>query len=386
MTFEFVIVYQQEEGTPIHDVLVDRLGQVLMDNLNEFDFDAVDAMVRVNYERKAEDDKPVVLGFTLELPDETASARIVIDEFADELRTIPVMHVVKFEDPLLHDELAKRSEELYSLELKLRRVLTAIYLHAYREKPYELLREEAVKPQTKNPPTVKDMVEPSENEFFHLNFRQYGELNQRPSVKDVNAMLDLIKEHDTYAALCIELARQPVEHANDASFLASLKDSMPAIETMRNCVAHFRRPPQNLTNRYLSDLPSAHTALDYFLERCRTDWLDSLDTGELPEDEAAREAVEWALENAEWDDKAKTITLYDPDDDRIRSTVSTREELERYLRAEAENAYYANARGDSSDVAGTCHGDDYVQEVLEPLEDRLEKFFAEEENPDESKG
>ena len=74
---------------PIRDVLVDRIGGVLTDNLNEFDFDAVDAMVRVNYERKAKDenaavapdDKRAVLAFTLELPDETASARTVLMNF-----------------------------------------------------------------------------------------------------------------------------------------------------------------------------------------------------------------------------------------------------------------------------------------------------------------
>src|SRR5437867_3515065 len=139
MTFEFVIVYQEEEGTPIRDVLVGRIDHVLMDNLNEFDFDTVDAMVRVNYERKARDengevapdDKRAILGFTLELPDETASLREAVDEFADALMAAPIEHAVKYEDPLLRTELATRAAELFALEMKLRRVLSIIYLHAY---------------------------------------------------------------------------------------------------------------------------------------------------------------------------------------------------------------------------------------------------------------
>jgi len=347
-----------------------------MDNLNEFDFDAVNAMIQVNYERKAEDRKNVVLGFSLELPEETQSTRIVIDEFADELRATPVAHVVKFEDPLLHDELAKRSEELYRLELKLRRVLTAIYLQARREKPYELLREDVVKPQTKNPPTVKDMVPVAENEFFHLTFRQYGELNQRPDINDASAMLQLIKAHGTYAALCVELARQPIEHADDAGFLASLTDSMPAIETMRNCVAHFRRPPQELTIRYLTDLPQVNEALNQFLTRLRYTWYDETNDGESVEDEEARKAVEWALENAEWNKEDKTITLHDPDDDRIRKTVKNLGELEAYLCDIAENSFYANCPRDEGEYLFTCHPEDHVQEALEPLEERLGRFFG----------
>ena len=84
-----------------------------------------------------------VLGFTLELPDETESPSTVVDDFADALRAEPIEHIVKFEDPLLHQELAKYAEEIFSLEMKLRRVLSVIYLNAYQEDNfYDLLREE----------------------------------------------------------------------------------------------------------------------------------------------------------------------------------------------------------------------------------------------------
>lgn len=48
----------------------------------------------------------------------------------------------------------------------------------------------------------------------------------------------------------------------------------------------------------------------------------------MPWDEAARGAVEHALEHAEWDEAARQITLFDADDDRIRWSVGSRSALE----------------------------------------------------------
>lgn len=386
MTFEFVIVYQQENGRPIREVLVERIDGVLMDNLNQFEFDAVDRMVSINYERVPTDGdgNPVagvtrrLLGFSLELPDETASPQIVIDEFADALLEAPIEHVLKFEDPLLQTELAQRAAELFPLEMKLRRVLSVIYLNAYQDQPYNLLRDETVKPM--NPATEEIMKKTAENEFFFLTFGQYVGLNQRPDLTKMVTLVDLIRIKETYEALRTEIERMPVEDEDDKDFLASLKARMNAIEVMRNCVAHSRRPSNTATNNYLNARPQLEKALDEFLARWTLAWQDSISVEEMmeesPEDKAAREAVESALEHAKWDEETKTITIYDPDDDRIRQVAGTREELEEDLQSIAENAYYANV---SSDMAGSCHGSDYVQEVLETMEERLEKFFT----PDE---
>ena len=44
---------------------------------------------------------------------------------------------MKFEDPLLRAELTERASEIFSLEMKLRRVLSLIYLQAYQgEDPF----------------------------------------------------------------------------------------------------------------------------------------------------------------------------------------------------------------------------------------------------------
>ena len=189
MTFEFVIVYQCEAGMSIHEMLLDLLRNVLAANLNEFDDDATARMLIPNFERRGKSTVSeagvsrcrTALGFTLELPDDTLSARAVIDDFLTALADDPIEHVVKFEDDLLRQELAQRTEELFTLEMKLRRVLSLIYLHAYQEgDPYDLLCEEAVKPMASERPPPAQMKAVAENQFFHLVFSQYVGLNQRP--------------------------------------------------------------------------------------------------------------------------------------------------------------------------------------------------------------
>lgn len=383
MTFEFTIVYQHEDGSDIREILHERLHGVLEDSLNEFNHETTSRMLRVNFERN---DSPItdaqgvtrtrtVLVFSVQLPDETASLRTVVDEFADALDAAPIEHAVKFEDPLLHGELAQRAEELFALELKLRRVLSVIYLHAYHERPYELLHEERMKPQPENnPPTPADMERAKENEFFHLTFRQYGNLNQRPDITNkAPALLQMMEQTGTHAALLAELARKPIQHSDDAGFLASLRDSTHAIEAMRNCVAHYRRPPQELTRRYLNDLPNVHRDLDYFLENNRADWLDALGD-DVEEDHRAREVIRLALEDAVWDEAAQTVHLRTPEGDHI--TVHSREELESELRSLASDVWHGHAMRIDGEYVGICDDATWVAEMLEDYEEQMERVFA----------
>jgi hypothetical protein len=200
MIFEFVLLYQREAGVSIGDILLDRLRGVLTDNLNEFDDEATARMLTLHVERCGRtltNEAGVtrcrtVLGFTLELPDETESVRSVVDEFAVALEEAPIEHILKFEDDLLRQELAQRAEELFTLEMKLRRVLSLIYLHAYQDgDPYDLLCDETVKPSANERPQPEQMKKVAENQFFHLLFSQYVNLNHRPEPKVLRDLLEL---------------------------------------------------------------------------------------------------------------------------------------------------------------------------------------------------
>ena len=379
MTFEFLIVYQPKEDEPILDILRDRLRDAFDASLTEADDDGLERMFQTNFgrARPADEDgrESQMLSFSLEIPDETESLDDVIDEFTSALTADPVEHAVKCEDPLLRAELADRAEELFVLEMKLRRVLSIIYLFANPETdPFDLLRDETVQPMTKDAPTAERMKSVSENQFFYLTFGQYVSLNRKPAIKDLAA---LISKEETYEDLRAEIQRQPVEHEDDADFLASLKDRLNAIEKMRNAVAHNRKPSKKTTENYLNALPQVNQALDDYLAAVAADWQDSLDQGESPWGSAAREAVEQALESATWDGSHRTISLHEASDPSRGRTVGSRTLLVDYLQEVAGSAFYgACGMDDEGNFLSICDENDIVEGVLTAYEDRVEALFG----------
>lgn len=92
-------------------------------------------------------------------------------------------------------------------------------------------------------------------------------------------------------------------------------------------------------------------------------------------DSAARVAVEQALENADWDEDTKTVTLHDPRDEG-ELTVADREQLEEFLREMANEAFCGCVPRADNENMYEC--DDYgiVDEALAEYEDRLNQFFG----------
>jgi hypothetical protein len=333
--------YRHSEDTDIGQILCDVLTKVLEDNLNEFDEKDVDLMLLFCHERHGEETtdengdtgRNLLIGFTLDLPEETSNMQIVVDEFSAVLHeTPPITHALKFEDQLLRKELARKADEIFDLEMKLRRVLSIIYLHAYKhEDPYNLLREETIQPISKEQVKSELMKSATENQFFHLTFSQYLNLNKRPDCKNISDFIKQVRNAQTFEEMRAEIDRTPVEDEDDAVFMAGLKERMDAIESMRNCVAHNRRPSKRVLENYDNVLPLLNNLLDQYLERWAC-YPDSPERGEIGWDTDTREAVQSALENAEWDKKNGTITF--PGEEKVSSDtiVSNREELERYLR------------------------------------------------------
>ena len=276
MIFEFIIVHESATPAFIIGLLRDGLREALEANLNDVEDNELEAMVTITFQRPQPlNGSPArrILGFRLDLPDDTSAVREVVDEFTAALNAEPIVHVLKCEDPLLHNELVLRSKEIFAVEMKLRRVLSIIYLHAYPETdPYDLLSEEGVQPMASAKPQREQMLKVAENQFFHLTFGQYVGLNQRPAIKDLVA---LIRNKVTYDDFRSELLRQPVEHEDDAGFLAGLKERMDAIEKMRNAVAHNRRPSKKMTNNYLAALPLVDHALDDYLSALEVDYAEA---------------------------------------------------------------------------------------------------------------
>ena len=274
--FEFLLSYRHTSTTEIREILEEVLTKVLKGNYNEFSSDEIKQMIVFNHQRlgkeEIEDDdnkyQNIILGFTLELPEETEEAQTTLDEFSQALLdTISDSHLVKFEDSLLVADLTRWADEIFTLEMKLRRVLTLIYFHAYQDSdPYELLKDEKEQPMAKDKPERKQMKTAVDNQFFHLTFSQYVNLNTRPDPK-IGDLLKNICNSANYDTLYREINRKPIEDEDDVNFLAGLKERMGAIEKMRNCVAHNRRPSRRVVEDYENARPLLKNLLDNYLNK-----------------------------------------------------------------------------------------------------------------------
>lgn len=121
------------------------------------------------------------------------------------------------------------------------------------------------------PPNIPEsqMERATENQFLHLTFSDYIQLNQRNTV-NANELFEKILESDSFESLRSELARLPIEHEADVEFLSNLRELMQPIEAMRNCVAHSRRPSGTLRGNYSRSWPLLEERLDQYLADLQT--------------------------------------------------------------------------------------------------------------------
>ena len=269
MTFEFLISCHMppyNDTEDIREFLLDVLNQVM--DYSEIDFD--DNMIQIRNQRPLKeapaDSGNILVGFSLELPEDDTEIEAVVADFVEDLQDRPpVMHLVRFEDPLLQAELSRWAAEIFALEMKLRRVLSFIYLHAYQiSNPFELLEEEQVHIPQGTRPQEKQMKDLSENEFFHLTFSQYTSLNQRRQI-DPRHIVGIILDSEQYDDLRQELMRSPISDERDTELMNNLKEHLNSIERMRNCVAHNRRPSTRVREDYSIRRPILEELLDSYL-------------------------------------------------------------------------------------------------------------------------
>jgi hypothetical protein len=275
MTFEFIVAFKDNGSTDIKGELVLALSETLEANGNDFNTELIEQIIILDVVRtgsSTQDENGGTLttkfvGFSIDLPDDTNQLDKIISELIATLNDwTPIYHVIKFEDPLLQQELEKRSREVFSIEMKLRKILSFIYLFAYPDRDvFDLLIDEIAKPMMKSKPEVPQMRKAGENQFFYLTFGQYVHLNTRPDLK-VSSLIEIISNSEQYEIFRNEVLRSPVQQENDAELLAGLKQKMDAIEAMRNCIAHNRYPTTGIQQNYESAKPELESLLDQYLD------------------------------------------------------------------------------------------------------------------------
>lgn len=267
--------FRHRDGFDAESVFSEALRSALVQNYDDAEGVGAVTVTRVLHISEVEIERDGVPGFrwalaeiAVSLPEEADSAAQVIEDFCGSLTNVDEdVHILKFEDDLLLAELEARRREIYAVEMKLRRVLSLVYLRdRHRRDPFALLAEDRVS-AAKDRPSAEDMASARENEFFYLGFSQYAELNCRREQKlpDLLSAISLANDFDELRG---EIGRAPIERDSDANLIAGLLTRMGAVEAMRNCVAHNRQPSRRIAENYNNALPLLNGLLDDYLAGC----------------------------------------------------------------------------------------------------------------------
>jgi len=192
----------------------------------------------------------------------------IIKRFAELLRDEEkVLHIVKFYDDVLLEQNLEMMREVFRIEMKLRQVISLVYLAAARRNDfYNLLEKDKINLPNSAPKDENEYAKICENEFYHLTFGKYAELNNRKSVTQQKELIEIVTQVRDFDELKARLLDNPINDERDADLLASLRDLMTRIEEFRNCVAHNRKVTEELSAFYTAARPTFEENLDDYLK------------------------------------------------------------------------------------------------------------------------
>jgi len=321
---EFQIVHKS--GSNIKRVLTLCLGNTYRDETDiDYDEHSLDSMVLIRYSKQQSDELRIT-GFTIEFDDVGKDLTSLIESFTEILQQEEaIVHILKFSDPSIQKSHLEYAQEIYDIEMKLREVLSFIFIEVYGQSFYNLLQDVDVKIATKELPNEDYFKKHFENEFFFLLFSDYIRLNERKPIKN-DDLLTLIRQVADFDALKTKLSSPPVSEGKYHDFLASIKERVDAIDKLRNCVAHNRSIPDKVRENY-------NMSKRLLLEGIADFWYELNHEDDRPVwEEEATEALEAALENASWNPDDGSVEIYNSYDETYRTCRSYDElveELER---------------------------------------------------------
>ena len=251
VTVDYLVVCSGEMDLSGEMGLIELLTEMLKSALASVDDEPLadevpEQQITIRYTQTREDGR-WACGFSVEFDSVEERMEDLINNFSEFVADYTadctddrIKHLLKLNDPQLQRTLRDYGKEIFDIEMKLREALSLIFVDTYGKDFYELLNETNVTPVTPPPRrTAKVMNESYENEFFHLMFRQYKELN------DCNSIIE----------------KQYID------FLASLENQVEWIEQLRNCVAHNRSIPEDIIANYETEKTTLLEEIDEFYKK-----------------------------------------------------------------------------------------------------------------------
>ena len=160
-----------------------------------------------------------------------------------------------------HQEYAK---EIFNLEMRLREILSFIFLDTYKGDYYNLAKETDVKIQPLNKgnkPNEEYYDSHFENEFFFLLFSNYIRLSNLKEI-EYSDFIEAFLDADSWGGLQQKIQNRGIIKKEYQDFLAGIKQNLDPIENIRNCIAHNRSIPKSDNYKTITDYNKAKKELD----------------------------------------------------------------------------------------------------------------------------
>lgn len=369
LRMDYLIVHSVEIDGIIFELLKDALDESSSKLFDEGEI--AHAINRTGYTTRASESPEWVSSLKIDLEIEEVDKNAIIESFHQRLllgEDDGILHVTKLFDSDLKHKLAQYASELFDLEMKIREVLSIIFLDTYGAADgYGFLKDSSQSMMKNNAPGADDLRANLENELFYLLFNQYSVLNERASISNTKSLISIMSRATDFNSLRAELLRRPISKPLYVDFLAGLQQLVDPIEKVRNCVAHNR----SISKRKAENYSTAKENLEVHIE----EFLMEITEVELAlYEKHALDYLRRILSESEWDYKEKTVTLYEDDDPRISTTCGTPEEFISELTQIAEREGYGVIPYEGGHPVWEFDGTDTALSALAEYEDELKEM------------
>jgi hypothetical protein len=186
------------------------------------------------------DGNKYIAGFILDLEEDFKE---IIWEFSKKLQEDENIDLVlKYGDEGMQVEHQKYAKEIFDLEMRLREVISFIFIDTYEGDYYNFMEFQKVKGKGIKENEKRNVFEENfENEFFFLNFNHYSGL-YLPNIIKGHILNILIEENKSDKDLKERILNMGIfrHRTKYNEFLKSIQQDLQSIEKLRNCIAHNR--------------------------------------------------------------------------------------------------------------------------------------------------
>jgi hypothetical protein len=265
MNIRYQVIFSEKLN--FKDILV-VIIQESVATLERLNVEAIKNAISIEYVKNL--DTKWLVGFNLSLDGEIYS---VVSGINDSIKSSEkVVSVIKYFEEALCSDLNQYHKKIFNLEMKLREVITLIFVERYPQNTYNLFSEIEIQPDYAEKSLSKDyssreryLKSRLENELFYLLFSDYIKvLNQRKL--SAESILHIIQTTTSFNDLKDSIRSRGILKKEHQDFLSSIKEHLNSIELVRNCVAHNRAPSEDELYSYNISIDILEEKLDTFIQ------------------------------------------------------------------------------------------------------------------------